>query len=151
VPAGLLDALKHALSPKIIGDFEDDPVSRAATELAAMESVMAAEAAAGREPRDVSKQNLGYDIESRHADGTLRFIEVKGRAAGARDLILTQNEVRAALNAPERWWLAVVEIENGFARAPAFLRDLGLREPAFAETAVVLNIQALMARQATAA
>ena len=62
--------------------------------------------------RRVSAENRGYDIESRAADGTLRFIEVKGRIASARDIILTQNEVRAALNAPERWWLAIVQIED---------------------------------------
>jgi hypothetical protein len=108
-----------------------------------MEAVMTAEDSLGCSPVDVSAENRGYDIESRGADGTLRFIEVKGRVAGARDVILTQNEVRAALNAPERWLLAVVEIEGGFARSPAYLQNIDLREPAFAETAVVLNLDRL--------
>lgn len=49
----------------------------------------------------------------------------------------------AALNTPAHWWLAVVEIENGFARPPTYLTDLGFREPSFAETAVVLNLERL--------
>jgi hypothetical protein len=94
---------------------------------------------------DISKENRGYDIESRGEDGSLRFIEVKGRITGAHDVILTQNEVRASLNTPIHWWLAIVEVEQGFARSPVYLRELGLREPSFAETAVVLNLDRLRA------
>jgi superfamily II DNA or RNA helicase len=144
VPAGLLERLGGRAVAPTVGDFDDDPITRAVTERLAMDAVMAAEAEAGRQPKDVSAENRGYDIESRQADGTLRFVEVKGRTAGARDLILTQNEVRAALNSSERWWLAVVEVEDGFARVPVYLRDLDLREPSFAETAVVLNIGRLL-------
>jgi superfamily II DNA or RNA helicase len=153
VPAGLLRRLAAKHEADGIADEPDmthDPVARAVIERLAMEAVMEAEARAGHLPRDVSAENRGYDIESRGADGTLRFIEVKGRVAGARDLILTQNEVRASLNAPERWWLAVVEVDNGFARAPTYLRDLGLREPSFAETAVVLNLDRLRENHKTA-
>jgi hypothetical protein len=146
IPAGLLRRLGGEAKADGVAEPEwsDDPVARAEIERLAMEAVMAAEAEAGHQPSDISKENRGYDIESRGADGTLRFIEVKGRVAGARDVILTQNEVRASLNASERWWLAVVEVENGFARAPTYLRDLGLREPSFAETAVVLDLSRLL-------
>jgi superfamily II DNA or RNA helicase len=146
VPAGLLRSLSAPLQPDGVEapDFSRDPDARARIERAAMEAVMSAEAEAGHRPRDVSSENRGYDIESRGADGTLRFIEVKGRVDGARDLILTQNEVRAALNAPERWWLAIVEVGAGFVRDPIYLRDLGLREPLFAETAIVLNLDRLV-------
>ncbi len=68
---------------------------------------------------------------------------MRSAAAVARDVVLTQNEVRASLNAPDRWWLAVVEVEHGYPQAPVYLRDLGLREPSFAETAVVLNLDRL--------
>lgn len=147
VPAGLLRRLAPpARSPGVSEpDWSDDPVARAEIERLAMEAVMAAETGAGHSPKDVSKENRGYDIESRARDGSLRFIEVKGRVAGAREIILTQNEVRAALNAPAAWRLAIVEIEEGFARAPTYLRDLGLRELSFAETAVVLNLDRLRA------
>jgi hypothetical protein len=55
---------------------------------------MSAEAAAGHRPRDVSAENRGYDIESRGADGTLRFIEVKGRAAVAAVLNLNESQLQ---------------------------------------------------------
>ena len=47
--------------------------------LAAMRAVFEAERAAGREPRDVSADKVGWDVESREPGGRLRFIEVKGR------------------------------------------------------------------------
>jgi superfamily II DNA or RNA helicase len=145
VPAGLLKRLGVPAVARELGepDWSSDPAARAVIEQLAMDAVIAAEIAAGNAPRDISKENRGYDIESRGIDGGLRFIEVKGRVAGARDIILTQNEVRAALNAPAHWWLAVVEVDNGFARHPKFLQNLGLREPSFAETAVVLNLERL--------
>ena len=147
VPAGLLRRLASPQTVSGVAEpgWSDDAVARAQIERLAMEAVMAAEAEAGHAPRDVSKENRGYDIESRARDGSLRFIEVKGRVAGARDIILTQNEVRSALNAPELWRLAVVEVDNGFARQPLYLRDLPLRELSFVETAVVLSLDRLHA------
>ncbi|HEV2365721.1 MAG TPA: DUF3883 domain-containing protein [Caulobacteraceae bacterium] len=147
VPAGLLRRLtgRQAQAADIAEqDWSDDALARREIERLAMEAVMAAEAGVGHMPTDVSAENRGYDIESRGADGALRFIEVKGRAAGARDITLTQNEVRAALNSPERWWLAVVEVEDGFAREPSYAQKIELREPTFAETAVVLSVNKLL-------
>jgi len=40
---------------------------------------------------------MGYDIESKvEADGRLRFIEVKGRVAGALTVTVTRNEILTA-------------------------------------------------------
>ena len=66
--------------------FAEDPLARAEIERLAMAAVMAAERRLGHEPRDVSAEKKGWDIESRDgATGHLRFIEVKGRHAdGAR-------------------------------------------------------------------
>lgn len=51
----------------------------------AMEAVMAVEKALSFEPKDVSADKCGYDIESRDPNtGQLRFIEVKGRISGAQ-------------------------------------------------------------------
>jgi Domain of unknown function (DUF3883) len=56
-------------------------VARAEVERLAMEAVMAAERMLGRDPRDVSAERIGYDIESRvPADGRLLFIGSGGRA-----------------------------------------------------------------------
>ena len=70
------------------------------------------ERALGNVPRDVSAEKKGYDIESRDPrSGHLRFIEVKGRHADGRDVIVTKNEILASLNAPEAFLLALV-IDN---------------------------------------
>ena len=123
IPAGLLKARLPAAAtsePKPDG-FSEDPIARAMIEKLAMDAVMAAERMLGNEPRDVSAENKGYDIESRDPRaGRLRFIEVKGRHVDRRDLIVTKNEILALLNAPEAFVLAIVQVEGGFAREPVY-------------------------------
>jgi hypothetical protein len=86
--------------------------------------VTAYEVSLGHRPRDVSSENLGYDIESLDPrTGHLRFIEVKGRAEGATTLTLTRNEILTALNKPESWWLAIVLIKNGQGREPVYIKE----------------------------
>ncbi len=117
-----------------------------------MESVMAAEQALGNEPRDVSASKKGWDIESRDPRaGHLRFIEVKGRHAEARDLIIAKNEILASLNAPEAFFLALVSVDAGFAHAPVYVQRFFQRELGFAETAVVFNLADLLSLSAAAA
>jgi hypothetical protein len=121
-------------------------VARAAIEKLAMDAVMAAERTLGHQPRDVSAENRGYDIESRDpCAAQLRFIEVKGRHASGRDVIVTKNEILASLNAPEAFVLAIVQVDGGFAREPVYVRQFSKRELGFAETAVVFNIAELVA------
>ncbi len=84
------------------------------TEQIAMHAVLDAERRLGHDPRDVSRDNLGYDVESRDpASGRLRFIEVKGRRAGADTVTVTRNEILCALNVPEQFVLALVEVDAG--------------------------------------
>ena len=45
----------------------------------------------GNEAKDVSMQNLGYDVESTKPDGSKRYIEVKGRS-GTDGVMLSENE-----------------------------------------------------------
>jgi hypothetical protein len=114
-----------------------------------MDAVMASERELGNLPRDVSAENRGYDIESRNARlGHLRFIEVKGRHADGRDVIITKNELLASLNTPEAFILALVRIEDGVAREPIYVRHFFQRELGFAETAVVFNFEELLTRGA---
>ena len=111
IPAGLLKArATEASSRQAKPDgFAEDPVARAMIEKLAMDAVMAAERLLGNEPRDVSAENKGYDVESRDPRaGHLRFIEVKGRHADGRDVIVTKNEILASLNAREAFVLAIV-------------------------------------------
>ena len=69
---------------------------------------------------------------------------MKGRHADARDVIITKNEILASLNAPDAFILALVRITAGFVHRPAYVRRFVQREPGFAETAVVFNIDDLM-------
>jgi len=75
----------------------------------AVEAVMAMERSLGFDPRDMSAQKCGYDIESSiPGTGQLRFIEVKGRTDGAETITVTKNEILTAMNKPEDFILAVV-------------------------------------------
>lgn len=108
IPAGLLKRLQ-GLTPsdqeKLFARQRD------LIEITAMNAVMENERALGYEPHDVSSLHLGWDIESHvPANGKLRFIEVKGRIEGAETITVTRNEILAALNKPEDYYLAIVEI-----------------------------------------
>lgn len=151
IPRGLLDArAAPQVTPKATG-FSEDPAARAEVERFAMEAVMAAERHMGFDPRDVSAEKKGWDIESRTPAGHLRFVEVKGRHAEARDVILTKNEILASLNAPEAFHLAIVRVDAGFAHAPVYVQRFFQRELGFAETAVVFNLADLLSLATPAA
>ena len=118
VPGGLLARLKGARSAEpALFARETKRV-----ELAAMAAVMAVEQELGFVPRDVSADKCGYDIESHvPAEGRLRFLEVKGRIQGATSVTVTKNEILTALNKPEAWILALVEVPPAeFAEGDAF-------------------------------
>jgi len=93
----------------------------------------------------VSSENLGYDIESRDPrSGETRFIEVKGRRAGADTITVTFNEIMKALNVPEQYILAIVEVEDGQARPPRYVRRPFAKEPDGHATSVNYNIGELL-------
>ncbi|NBC34427.1 MAG: DUF3883 domain-containing protein [Alphaproteobacteria bacterium] len=120
VPAGLLARLTGVdATPDGLAEDTGE------TERLAMDAVMAAERAAGRRPRDVSARNEGWDIESAAPDGSLLFLEVKGRVTAGRDIIVTKNEMLRALNKADRYCLVFVPIDNGFAGQPLYLPDPG--------------------------
>jgi hypothetical protein len=114
--------------------------------LLAMAAVIEAERRLGFSPRDVSAQNLGYDVESEvRADGRLRFIEVKGRAKGADTVTITKNEILTALNKPEDFILALVEVD-GDSTSTRYVRQPFQREPDFGVTSVNYDLRDLSAR-----
>ena len=74
----------------------------------AMDAAMDYERKQGWEPEDVSAQDRGFDMLSRHpATGGTRFIEVKGRAEEG-SIVLTPNEHTTALRLGKEYWLYVV-------------------------------------------
>ena len=124
-----------------------DALSRAQVEAKAMLAVMERERSLGREPRDVSAENRGYDIESREPEtGRLRFIEVKGRRADARAITITRNEMLAAFNAAESFILAVVFVEGDLVHAPRYVPNpapIFGPEPGFNEVSRAISAEAI--------
>ena len=142
VPLGLLICLGALAS--------DDPAARALqtsrVERAAMDAVMAAERTLGYLPRDVGAQKLGYDVESAVPGGPLRFIEVKGRTVGADTVTVTKNEILTALNKPDDFILAVVEVDDLAAGLPRYVRRPFHKEPDFGVTSVTYALKELLSQ-----
>ena len=142
IPASLFRKLSGESSP-LLHAHETKQV-----EAIAMQAVLAKEQQLGFVPRDVSAQKCGYDVESRDPAGKtrLRFIEVKGRIAGADSVSITKNEILTALNKPEQFILAIVMIEDGQAQAISYLREPFGREPDFGVTSVTYRLADLLAK-----
>ncbi len=120
-------------------------LTRAETERIAMEAVISVERRLGFEPEDVSAEKRGWDVQSRDPKtGSLRFIEVKGRIAGADTVTVTKNEILTALNKPEHFILAIVEIEG--ARHVHYLWKPFSKEPDFGVTSINYNLGNLLER-----
>ena len=109
--------------------------------------IMAIERNLGFEPTDREFEKLGYDVESRvPGTGKLRFIEVKGRVAGAPTITVTRNEILYSLNKPDDFILAIVEFLDADDHRVHYLRRPFGREPDFGVTSVNYDFAALLAR-----
>ena len=142
VPMGLIAAMtgRRVATPETAPDTQ-------ASAARARAIVMEIERGLGFEPTDREFERLGYDIESRiPGTGKLRFIEVKGRVAGAATITVTRNEILYSLNKPEDFILAIVEFtDNGNHRAH-YLRNPFDREPDFGVVSVNYDFAELLAR-----
>jgi SNF2 family DNA or RNA helicase len=117
-----------------------------AVEKIAMQAVMDTERRLGYEPRDVAGAKCGYDIESRDPGGAsrLRFLEVKGRVAGADTVTVTKNEILTALNKPDQYILAIVQVDGKRVESVTYVRNPFGREPDFGVTSVNYRLQELL-------
>ena len=149
IPAGLLAKLTGRPIPEACSELCADVLARKAVEKAAMQAVMDIEKSLGFAPRDVSADKCGYDIESAVPDAlgkgesSLRFIEVKGRTAGASNVIVTKNEILTALNQPEQFILALVEVDGTHTRT-IYLKKPFRNPPDFSVESSQFNIAALL-------
>src|SRR5262245_64097046 len=85
----------------------------------AVAAVMETERRLRREPREMLHDNPGYDIESKDpTTNRLRFIEVKGKAAGSITVTVSKTQILTALNKPDDFILAIVEVDSDTAREP---------------------------------
>ena len=117
------------------------------TEAIAMQAVIQTEADLDNHPRDVSADKLGYDVESLDPrTGRLRFIEVKGRRAGAETVTVSRNEILCGINVPEQFILALVLVEDGQPQVPRYVRRPFSQEPDFGVTSVNYDLSGLLSR-----
>jgi superfamily II DNA or RNA helicase len=103
-------------TPKILGvvrvlpqpTVDQSMRSDAQIEAIGMQVAMQYEREHGRNPEDVSAENVGYDICSTSPSGEVRYIEVKARATTGA-IVLTPNEWLMAQRFGEEYWLYIVE------------------------------------------
>lgn len=150
IPKGLLRTLTGSESPEAFAAGD-----RQAVEYAAMNAVLQIEASLGYEPKDVSAAKCGYDVESYVPERlrqslsayALRMIEVKGRKKGAATVTVSKNEILTALNKPEEFILAIVEVdEDGKHTHTMYLKHPFKNAPDFTATSVNYDIQDLIAQ-----
>lgn len=146
IPKGLLHQLMPHTYDSLFGQGD-----RQAVEFAAMNAVMKIEKAMGYQPKDVSATKCGYDIESfvpealRGEDGNvLRFVEVKGRRAGADTVTVSRNEILCALTNPDQFILAIVEVDGSSTRT-VYLKRPFKSAPDYATASVNYDIEDLKA------
>lgn len=141
IPAGLLNKLKNN-PPSLFAR------QTKAVEDAGMQAVMDKERKLGFIPKDVSREKLGWDIESQVGKGKLRFIEVKGRVEGSTTVTVTRKEILAALNKPDDFILAVVEVtfdgEKAIGKEPTYIKKPFQREPDFGAVSVNYELAELL-------
>ncbi len=142
VPAGLLATIMGKPLPAA-----DRTVDTQAVAARAREVVMEIERRQGYEPIDREYEKLGYDIESRvPGTGRLRFLEVKGRIAGAATVTVTRNEILYSFNKPDDFILALVEFRPDDEHQVYYLKQPFQREPDFGVTSVNYDFAELIAR-----
>ena len=145
IPKGLLHKLTFTREPAVFGQGDLQAV-----EYAAMDAVMDIEKRLGYHPQDVSSEKRGYDVlsvippEMRDGTACQRFIEVKGRSKGADTVIVSKNEILYALNSPNQFILAIVEVDGRSTRT-IYLKRPFTNAPDFTTTAVIFKIQDLIA------
>lgn len=145
MPVGLIRAMAGQPAP-----FSAAPVDPQVNAARARAIIMEIERNLGFEPTDREFEKLGYDIESRvPGTGKLRFIEVKGRVAGAPTITVTRNEILYSLNKPDDFILAMVEFTGEDTHRTHYLKVPFQREPDFGVTSVNYDFAELLARAAT--
>lgn len=146
IPKGLLHKLTAKPMPDTFGQGD-----RQSVEYAAMNAVIHIESDLGFRPRDVSAEKCGYDVESFIPDNmrqrlnsyALRFIEVKGRQKGATTVTVSKNEILTALNKPDEFILAIVEVD-GDKTHTIYLKHPFKNAPDFTATSINYDIQDLI-------
>ncbi|GAA1808226.1 helicase-related protein [Nostocoides veronense] len=116
VPAVIRGAALIVPSALLVSDAEPEAQTFARqteeVERRAVEAVLAAERALGREPVEMPRNNPGYDVQSTDQSGFVHYIEVKGRIEGSDTFTITTNEITFAQTQGDRHRLALVEVST---------------------------------------
>jgi hypothetical protein len=98
-------------SGKVLTAIDQEAIKR--VERRAVDRTMDVETNLGRKPLEMARNNPGFDIKSqRMALGTV-FIEVKGRADGAKDFKVTDNELSYGITQGDSYFLSLVRVASG--------------------------------------
>ncbi|MDE0042078.1 MAG: helicase-related protein, partial [Candidatus Poribacteria bacterium] len=139
----------QALLDRLSGETETsvETPERERIDRLAVAAVMRAERGLGREPIEMAHENPGYDIESKDPrNNRLQFIEVKGKAVGSTALTASKTQILTALNKPDAFILAIVEVDGDTASEPRYVRQPFEKEPDFGATSVNYDLRELLAR-----
>lgn len=149
IPQGLLDR-ESGVQPST---YSVDAAARKHIERVAMKRVTEVEQALGNTVIDVSADKCGWDLTSRypapqngepaHED---RHIEVKGRAKGATDVILTCNEISYAVNQGDKFILALVLVDGDKTEGPYYIRNIWTNELNFGVEHEKYSIEKLLSK-----
>jgi len=142
VPEGLLQRLKGSTSsPGSATQAEREMIDRLA-----ISAVMETERRLGREPHEMAHTHPGYDIESKDPlANRLLFIEVKGKGVDSTTVTVSKTQILTALNKPDEFILAIVEVDGDIVKEPLYIRRPFQREPDFAVTSVNYDLNELLA------
>ncbi|MCI2976465.1 MAG: SNF2-related protein [Ferrimicrobium sp.] len=146
-PIGLVRQLKTDGEHDLAGDRTRQAVVADRMEIAARARaiVMERERALGYVPRDVEFERLGYDIESvDQQTGSIRFIEVKGRAADSDTITVTRNEILYSLNNPGRYVLGIVSFRGDGSHSEMYLKQPFHSAPDFGAQSVNYSLAELI-------
>jgi len=147
IPRGLLERLR--------GERDADRSVYAKlterVERLAVEAVLETERRLGRVPVEMPRNNPGFDVRSKDPrTGDIWFIEVKGRIKGSDVVTVTRNEILTALNKPDRFILALVEVGEDESTDVRYLTHpfAGTQDAYFGVTSVNYDWAALFRRGA---
>jgi hypothetical protein len=148
VPAGLLASL--------VAPSDHQPPMHARnteeTDRKAVSAVMQAERSLGRHPTEMPHHNPGFDVLSKDpGTGDIFFIEVKGRVEGAPTVCVKKTQILTALNKPDQFILALVEVPAAAGPVVRYLRQPfdGAEESYFDVTSVNYTWAKLFDRAST--
>jgi len=96
---------------RVLSTTDQEAIKR--VERRAVDLTMKIEAKLGYSPKEMARNNPGYDIESEREELGKVFIEVKGRADGATDFKITDNEFSHGITQGESYFLSLVKVAPG--------------------------------------